>query len=885
MTKYKFSRRNFFKTSAIGGATLMMGAGFSPKQEIKPDYTNARLSVQELQLPSKYALDLSPSRWIWYPSARTLANTFILFRKTISILKEIKSATGWILGDSRYLLEVNGTRVQWGPPPSDPRFSEADPVDLKNFLSTGENVIGATVLYYGYGDGTWPVGKPGFIYYLKIDYADGTDQTITSDQTWDCHLARSWKPGQYKRWYLRALQEEFDARKYPFGWQSPDYSLDNTWLKAKLLSGKATQPALSTNNSDYMYDSSGNATIAELRKRSVPLLKEIDHDIVKLEEAYWIKWNRPPEDYFDVIVPDACKFHGELSFTNSSSGPWTFSLNENGIGAVLTFAIQDQMVGWPFFTIDAPEGTIIELMVQEGHKLVKDGGPVIINNHFNSWTRLICKAGENHFQPFDFESIKWIQLHIHGTKGEINIKNLGIKRRMYQWPNPPKVRTSDDNLQKLINASINTIYNNSQETVVDGMGRERQQYSGDCGHVLHALYRSFGEQQLPARYLNTFSQGLTQEGYFLDTWPAYDRLNRLQQRQLGLTKWGPLLDHGVGFNFDSYHHYLYTGDLSALDEVWPRLKQFFQYLKSIVGTDGLLPVEDFGIPAVWIDHEAYKLQRHKQCAFNLYATAMYRHAFSSLADAFHEPELKQDALSFADSLLQHTISKYWEPTEQLFICNKPWTKEEGETLLCDRSLSTAILFDLSPNGQSGKAIDVLIKKPKNLGLSYPTNTNWYLWALGKAGKPDAIFADFEQRWIKMDSVHLNNAMQEFWNVIPDSGSLWSHASIAPLLSVYMDLAGIRPIEPGYKYFKIQPQPGDLELLELDNYTPSGPIKFSLNGWKGKRVLKLNIPGGIRGELILDEKEKTKLKELSHQFGMKSYELEGGMNIELKLKYL
>ena len=33
------------------------------------------------------------------------------------------------------------------------------------------------------------------------------------------------------------------------------------------------------------------------------------------------------------------------------------------------------------------------------------------------------------------------------------------------------------------------------------------------------------------------------------------------ERQLQLTP-GGRLDHGIGFNFDCWHHFLYTGDLT-----------------------------------------------------------------------------------------------------------------------------------------------------------------------------------------------------------------------------------------------------------------------------------------------------------------------------------
>ena len=35
---------------------------------------------------------------------------------------------------------------------------------------------------------------------------------------------------------------------------------------------------------------------------------------------------------------------------------------------VLTFARDEQVVGWPCFTIDAPAGTVVEILVHEAHK-------------------------------------------------------------------------------------------------------------------------------------------------------------------------------------------------------------------------------------------------------------------------------------------------------------------------------------------------------------------------------------------------------------------------------------------------------------------------------------------------------------------------------------
>ena len=156
-----------------------------------------------------------------------------------------------------------------------------------------------------------------------------------------------------------------------------------------------------------------------------------------------------------------------------------------------------------------------------------------------AWTRFVCRAGENRFECFDYESLRFLQVHVHAAEGPVLLRDLGLRRRGYPWPGVPSFRGSEPALQRLLEASFNTLTNAAQETIVDGMGRERQQSSGDVSHQLQATRLVCGDRQLARRFLRTFAMGQTLEGYFLDCWPAYDRLNRLAQRQVGATRWGP----------------------------------------------------------------------------------------------------------------------------------------------------------------------------------------------------------------------------------------------------------------------------------------------------------------------------------------------------------
>jgi hypothetical protein len=547
----------------------------------------------------------------------------------------------------------------------------------------------------------------------------------------------------------------------------------------------------------------------------------------------------------------------------------------------MTFELVEQLVGWPHFTIDASEGTTIELICQESHDPARTAW---IDTHMFLGSRFVCREGLNQFETFDFESLRWLQLHIRNATRPVIVSAVGVRRRVFDWPNQSQIDCAEPALQRLFEAGINTLHNCAQETCVDGMGRERQQYSGDGGHQLQAIRFAFGETRLPARFLRTFSQGLSRDGYFLDCWPAFDRLARMVQRQMDATAWGPLLDHGVGFNFDCWQHYLETGDLAALREPYPRLLRFAAYLEQLRDADGLLPVADIGVPTVWIDHDAYRRQRHKQCAFNLYTAAMFQHALTPLARAFEDSDRARHFTELGQAILAATIQRFWSTEQGLFINNLPWLDEEHAARLCDRSLATAVLYDQCPGGQIAAVARALVECPPELGLSYPANACWRYWALARLGRADVVLKDFRDRWARMASVVQNNTIQEIWNARPDTADQWSHCAVAPIYVLFTDIAGIRPSAPGFARCKVRPQLGDLGHLDLTAYTVRGPIRLVARLTGDHHRVSLTLPPECTGELLVPAGAATDLQLLAgdHPLGLRIYRLDPGTTHEFSL---
>jgi hypothetical protein len=827
-------------------------------------------------------IDVSPARWIWLPGERTLANTFVLFRRELELSQAPASARGWISADSRYRLFVNGRRVQWGPAPCDPRAYEADPLDLTRWLVPGRNVIGVEVLYYGHGEGTWPFGKPGFLFALRVDEPGGRTAELLSDDAWRVSLDRAHRPGQFKRWYLRALQEDFDARLHPAGWSAPGFVPDAAWLEPQLLAVAADRPAAAGTHYDYLTDGGIDPAAATLRAREVALVRETLRPIDRLVRSGRVRWRRDPRDWFEFRIPGSFEVVEETAATPAGEGEWRIEAL-SGEGVFATFELPEQMVGFPYLTVEAPAGTVVELLVQESHETT---GPAWLDTQRFAWTRFVCRGGENRFECFDYESLRFLQVHVHDASGPVRLRDVGLRRRSYPWPKPPSFRCAEPALQRVFEASFNTLTNAAQETIVDGMGRERQQSSGDAAHLLHATRLVCGDRQLARRFLRSFSMGQTLEGYFLDCWPAWDRLNRLAQRQVGATPWGPLLDHGVTLVLDAWRHYLEAGESDLPRELYPRFVRFADYLLARRAKDGLLPVEGWGVPAVWIDN-GFERPRHKQCAFNLFTAAVLKAALAPLAALTGDAAGEKRFAAAGDALAAATAARFWSRERSLFVSNLPWEDEEGHERLDDRSLATALLFDQCPGGRVAESLGALARPSEALALSFPANSHWRMQALARHGRIDAVLLELRERWARLPSVLKNNTTPEHWDVRPDSTDQWSHCAVGPLFVLYMDVAGIRPKAPGFATAEIRPQLGDLKELELVCHTPRGAITFRAEAQEEGHRAWVTLPADCPGELVLPvtEGRGVALTASDRALGLERFALPAGETTEFDVPAL
>ncbi len=163
-----------------------------------------------------------------------------LFRKQFSVTKKIKRARLYISGLGYYDACLNGEKV--GDYVLDPGWTDYSKrvlystYDVTSLLSEGQNVIAAML-----GNGWYnplpmklwgwlnlrehlTIGRPRLIAQLNIDFTDGTQQSVTTDESWKVCDGPILRNNVY-------LGEVYDARLEKEGWDKPGFD-DSKWNSA-----------------------------------------------------------------------------------------------------------------------------------------------------------------------------------------------------------------------------------------------------------------------------------------------------------------------------------------------------------------------------------------------------------------------------------------------------------------------------------------------------------------------------------------------------------------------------------------------------------------------------------------------------------------------------
>jgi len=165
----------------------------------------------------------------------------MLLRKEFQAERQLVRAVIHVCGLGQYELTINGCRV--GDQVLSPGWSDYrktvlyDSYDVTSYIHAGSNALGLFL-----SNGMYNI-QPDSVRYVKfllsngslkakaqlrLEYSDGTSKLVVTDASWQV------SPGPVT--YMNEFGgEDYDARLYPVGWDTPNFQADGRWAGALVL--------------------------------------------------------------------------------------------------------------------------------------------------------------------------------------------------------------------------------------------------------------------------------------------------------------------------------------------------------------------------------------------------------------------------------------------------------------------------------------------------------------------------------------------------------------------------------------------------------------------------------------------------------------------------
>lgn len=229
-------------------------------------------------------------------------NSWIAFRKDITLNKVPSAAITQIAADTKYWLWINGEMVVFegglkrGPNPNDTYYDE---IDLSSYLKKGKNQIALLLWYFGKeGYSHKDSGKAGVIFQMQA----GKNQ-IVSDSSWISRIHPAYETAlePAPNWRLPESNIRFIAEKDITGWQTMAYNKAPGFTPSKEIGGW------------------GDAPWNDLVKRPIPFWKDFG-----IQEARFERQVTEKEVVYTAYLPYNMQMTPIIDVTDSKGGTKLF---------------------------------------------------------------------------------------------------------------------------------------------------------------------------------------------------------------------------------------------------------------------------------------------------------------------------------------------------------------------------------------------------------------------------------------------------------------------------------------------------------------------------------------------------------------------------------
>lgn len=230
-------------------------------------------------------------------------------------------------------------------------------------------------------------------------------------------------------------------------------------------------------------------------------------------------------------------------------------------------------MGRPCFTLDLPEGAVVEMAVCEQlrHERVHPfipltGGPTCAMDHF------VARGGPQEFMPFTPKGGRFLEAHVLADGPVQFLKEAYLDRA--QFGEPEGAFSCDDPLLNHIwQVGVDTLRSCADDAMVDCPTRERAQWTGDvCSVATEICAVAYSDLSLPRRALVQAAQAAREDGMVAGAGPGMPTY---------------LSTYAAQWVSACVHLWELTGDKTVLEELLPAAERNLAAFEAKWTADGL----------------------------------------------------------------------------------------------------------------------------------------------------------------------------------------------------------------------------------------------------------------------------------------------------------
>ena len=464
---------------------------------------------------------------------------------------------------------------------------------------------------------------------------------------------------------------------------------------------------------------------------------------------------------------------------------------------------------------------------QQGTPYIKvrsKAGGELISIVSDSWKdtsirhQYITKAGEQIYEP-----LGWMNGYVFTftIPESVEVLELGFRPSGYKTAATGSVTTDNDVLNKIYQEAYDTLYICMRDTYMDCPDRERSQWWGDTvSNMQQAAYAM--DENAALLYAKTLKQviGFVKQDGALPSKVANGRddLELPMQSLAGVHSF--------------WQYYLYSGNRDILIEAYPYLLDYLDMWTVAVNgaTSHRAGNWDW---FDWGDHPDMSIIEN--CWYYIALDSVLK--IANLEDSGASAEEIEFLTSRMERISKNFDAMYWDENKNAYYGETDNGKPD------DRANALAVYAGLADKSHYDAILDVLTS-------TYNASPYMEKYVLESMYLMDAS-AEAVARTIERYTPLANDGyptLPEYWVI--RAGGTNNHAwTGGPLSMLYMYNAGITPITPEFKTFRIRPQLGT--LASVNAYTEQGCGKIEVVATKSADdfVLTVVVPDGAESAIV------------------------------------